>query len=140
MSFGTNQPSNVYDQIAAGVVFEQLRERRLPVRFAYTLLSAIERAQDVALTQCPARSRGEDKAPVDPCASLRALCLNSKSTAERGSGSVALCRCPRDAGALCGLRGSVTQSVIREAILLRCAVAGGEVTDEIRRIAADLRK
>ncbi len=29
---------------------------------------------------------------------------------------------------------------VREAILLRCAVTGGEVTDEIRRIAAELRK
>jgi hypothetical protein len=27
---------------------------------------------------------------------------------------------------------------VREAVLLRCAVAGGEVTDEIRRIADDV--
>ena len=36
--------------------------------------------------------------------------------------------------------GQSPRQFIREAILLRCAVAGGEVTDEIRRIAADLRK
>lgn len=29
---------------------------------------------------------------------------------------------------------------VREAILLRCAVAGGEVTAEIRALAAELRK
>lgn len=28
---------------------------------------------------------------------------------------------------------------VREAVLLRCAVAGGEVTDEIRTLAAALR-
>jgi hypothetical protein len=28
---------------------------------------------------------------------------------------------------------------VREAVLLRCAVAGGEVTDEIRALAAALR-
>lgn len=36
--------------------------------------------------------------------------------------------------------GQSPSQFIREAILLRCAVAGGEVTDEIRRIAADLRR
>jgi hypothetical protein len=38
--------------------------------------------------------------------------------------------------------GSVGQSpsqFIREAILLRCAVVGGEVSDEIRALAATLR-
>jgi predicted transcriptional regulator len=35
--------------------------------------------------------------------------------------------------------GQSPSQFIREAILLRCAVAGGEVTEEIRRIAADLR-
>lgn len=29
---------------------------------------------------------------------------------------------------------------VREAVLLRCAVAGGEVTDEMRVLAAELRK
>jgi hypothetical protein len=36
--------------------------------------------------------------------------------------------------------GQSPSQFIREAILLRCAVAGGEVTDEIRRIATELRK
>jgi predicted transcriptional regulator len=36
--------------------------------------------------------------------------------------------------------GQSPSQFIREAILLRCVVAGGEVTDEIRRIVAELRK
>jgi hypothetical protein len=36
--------------------------------------------------------------------------------------------------------GQSPSQFIREAILLRCAIGDGEVTDEIRRIAADLRK
>ena len=36
--------------------------------------------------------------------------------------------------------GQSTTQFVREAVLLRCAVAGGEVTDEIRALAAALRK
>ncbi len=36
--------------------------------------------------------------------------------------------------------GQSPSQFIREAILLRCAIAAGEVTDEMRAIAADLRE
>lgn len=36
--------------------------------------------------------------------------------------------------------GQTTTQFVREAVLLRCAVAGGEVTDEIRQLASELRK
>jgi uncharacterized protein (DUF1778 family) len=36
--------------------------------------------------------------------------------------------------------GQTTTQFVREAILLRCAIAAGEVTDEIRAIAAELRE
>lgn len=36
--------------------------------------------------------------------------------------------------------GQTTTQFVREAVLLRCAVAGGEVTDEISQLAAELRK
>jgi hypothetical protein len=35
--------------------------------------------------------------------------------------------------------GQSPSQFIREAVLLRCAVVGGEVTDEIRALAATLR-
>jgi hypothetical protein len=55
---------------------------------------------------------------------LASRCLLLKRHRERSSASV----------------GQSPSQFIREAILLRCAVAGGEVTDEIRRIATELRK
>jgi uncharacterized protein (DUF1778 family) len=36
--------------------------------------------------------------------------------------------------------GQTPTQFVREAVLLRCAVAGGEVTEEIRRLAAELRE
>ena len=36
--------------------------------------------------------------------------------------------------------GQSTTQFVREAVLLRCAVAAGEVTDEIRQLASELRK
>lgn len=36
--------------------------------------------------------------------------------------------------------GQSPSQFVRESVLLRCAVAAGEVTDEIRQLAAELRK
>jgi hypothetical protein len=47
---------------------------------------------------------------------------------------------PRDAGAICGIVDQSPSQFIREAILLRCAVPAARLTDQICRIAVDLRR